>query len=156
MSSRVVIDAEVDIVSQIHQEQPSEAAADAKVMGEKLETRELIVSSKVLSLASPVFRVMIGGRFKESVKLAEKKACSETYDLPLPEDDAEATTILCKASHFSTNDVPEKPTTVCLERLAYLCNKYQCISAMKYCSVLWLRNWMLVCDNEGPSIDDLC
>lgn len=156
MSSRVVIDPDGDIVLQLHQEQPSEGAADGKTVGKKLETWELIVSSKVLSLASPVFRVMIGGRFKESVELAEKKTSSETYNLPLPEDDADATIILCRILHFSINDVPEKPTTVCLERLAYLCDKYQCISAMKYCGGLWLRNWLLVFDNEDPSIDDLC
>jgi hypothetical protein len=156
MSSRVVIDPDGDIVLQLHQEQPSEGAADDKTVGKKPETRELIVSSKVLSLASPVFRVMIGGKFKESVELAEKKASSETCDLPLPEDDAEATIIFCRILHFNVNGVPEKPTTVLLEKLAYLCDKYQCISAMKYCGGLWLRNWLLVCDNEDPSIDDLC
>jgi hypothetical protein len=156
MLPRVIIDPEGDIVLQLHEKQLSEAAADGKTEGEKLETRELIVSSKVLSLASPVFRVMIGGKFKEGVELAEKTASSETYDLPLPEDDAEATIVLCKILHFNIKDVPEKPTTVCLEKLAYLCDKYQCINAMKYCGGLWLRNWLLVCDKEDPSIDDLC
>ncbi|KAH8663685.1 hypothetical protein BGZ60DRAFT_411902 [Tricladium varicosporioides] len=156
MSPRVVIDSEGDIVLQLHQDQPNEAAADGKTVGEKLETRELIVSSKVLSLASPVFRVMISGKFKEGVELAEKTASLETYDLPLPEDDADATIVLCRVLHFSIKDVPEKPTTVCLEKLAYLCDKYQCINAMKYCGGLWLRNWLLVCENEDLSIDDLC
>lgn len=125
-------------------------------MGEKLEAREPRVSSEVLSLASPVFRVMIGGKFKEGVELAEKTASSETYGLSLPEDDAEATTLICKILHFNIEGIPKKPNTLYLERLAYLCDKYQCINAVKNCGNLRLRNWLLVYENEDPSIEDLC
>jgi hypothetical protein len=156
MSSRVVIDPDGDILLQLHQEQPSEDTPQGETVDKKLEVQELTVSSKVLSLASPVFKVMISGRFKESIELAEKKASSKSYALPLPENDAEATIILCRILHFSVNDVPKKPTTVCLEKLAFLCDKYQCLGAMKYCGSLWLRDWLLVYDNEDPSIDDLC
>lgn len=81
------------------------------------------MSSKVLSLASPVFKAMISGKFKESIELAKKEASSKAYAFSLPEDDAEATIIFCRVLHFNLVEVPEKPTTVCLEKLAFLCDK---------------------------------
>jgi hypothetical protein len=158
MSSTVVIDSDGDISLQLLQEQLGEEAEapDEKTVDKKPETRELIVSSKVLSLASPVFKAMLSGRFKEGIDLAEGIASTKPYTLNLPDDDAEATIILCKILHFNINNVPEKPTPVCLEKLAFLCDKYQCISAMKYCGSVWLRDWLLVYDSKVPSIDDLC
>lgn len=156
MSSTVVIDPDGDVQLQLHQERLSEDAPDEKTVDKKPETRELTVSSKVLSLVSPVFKAMLSGKFKEGIELAEKKASSNSHTLNLPDDDAEATIILCRILHFNINDIPEKPTPVCLEKLAFLCDKYQCISAMKYCGGLWLRDWLLVYDSEVPSIDDLC
>jgi hypothetical protein len=156
MSSRVIIDPDGDILLQLHQEQPCEDNLDEKMRDIKLEAQELTVSSKVLSLASPVFKAMISGKFKESIELAEAKASSKPYALPLPETDAEAIIILCRILHYSLYNIPEKLTTVCLEKLAFLCDKYQCTSAMKYCGGLWLRDWLLVYEKEDPSIDDLC
>jgi hypothetical protein len=128
MPSTVVIDPDRDILLQLHQEQSSDDTLNEKTVDKSLDAPELTVSSKVLSLASPVFKAMIGGRFKESIELAEEKASSKAYALALPEDDTEATIILCRILHFNFYEVPEKPTTVCLEKLAYLCT-----NAMKYC-----------------------
>jgi hypothetical protein len=156
MSSTVVIDPDGDILLHLLQEQLTDDASDGKTVGKKPESRELIVSSKVLSLASPVFKAMLSSRFKEGIELAEEKASSKPYTLNLPDDNAEATTILCRILHFNMNDVPEKPTPVCLEDLAFLCDKYRCINAMKYCGSIWLRDWLVVYDSKDPSIDDLC
>ena len=76
--------------------------------------------------------------------------------MTLPENDVEATVILCRILHFSTDEVPAKPSTICLEKLAFLCDKYQCNSAMKYCGGLWLRDWLLFYEKQDPPIDDLC
>ena len=70
MPSRVVIDPEGDILLQLQQEQSSEDSPDGKSVDKKLEIQELTVSSKVISLASPVFKAMISGGFRESVELA--------------------------------------------------------------------------------------
>ncbi len=156
MPSRVVVDPDGDILLQLYRQPPNDNIPDEKTLGKRLDSEDLTVSSKVLCLASPVFKAMISGKFKESIELAEKRASSTPYALALPEDDAEATVLLCRTLHFSLCDVPEKPTSVCLEKLAYVCDKYQCASAMKYCGALWLRNWLLVYDKEEPSIDDLC
>lgn len=79
-------------------------------MGKQLEVRVLIVFSKVLYLASPVFKVMIRSMFKCSIELAEKEESLETYGLPLPEYDAGTTIIPCRILYFNVNDIPEKPT----------------------------------------------
>ncbi len=155
MSSRVVIDPEGDILLQFHQEQFGEDASDGKTEEKKLNTLELPVSSKVLSLASPVFKAMLDGRFKEGIELAKNKASSQPYTLTLP-DDGEAATILARVLHFDLTGVPEKPSPASIEKLAFLCDKYQCVNAMKYCSSFWLRNWLLAYDDEEPTIDDLC
>jgi hypothetical protein len=51
----------------------------------------LLVFSKVLSLASPVFAVMLSPRFKGGIGLRLGNSC----EIPLPEDDLEAMTLLC-------------------------------------------------------------
>jgi len=158
MSSTIAIDPDGDISLQLLQQQLCDETdtPDQKTVDEKPEMREFTVSSKVLSLASPVFKAMLSGRFKEGIDLARGIASTKSYALNLPDDDAEATIILCRILHFNINDVPEKPTPVCLEKLAFLCDKYQCISAMKYCGSVWLRDWLLASDSEVLCIDDLC
>jgi hypothetical protein len=155
MSSRVVIDPDGDMLLRFHQEPPGEKTSNEKIEEKKLETLELMVSSKVLSLVSPMFKAMLNGRFKESIELAENKASSQPYTLTLP-DDREAATILVRILHFNLAGIPEKPSPACMEQLAFLCDKYQCVNAMKYCGGLWLRDWLLLYDGEEPTIDDLC
>lgn len=156
MLSRVEIDPDGDIVLRLPQDQSPEGATDENTADKIKEIRELAVSSKVLCLASPVFKAMISGKFKESIELAAKRTSLQLYDILLPEDDADATTILCRVLHFKLDEIPDKPTTVCLENLAYLSDKYRCINALKYCGSLWLRDWLRVYDTKKHSIDDLC
>jgi hypothetical protein len=143
MSSRAVIDSDGDIVLQLCQEQlVGEEAREGRTDGSKPGTCEFVVSSKVLSLASPVFRAILNGKFKESVDFGEKKAASEQYTLRLEGDDYEATALFCRVTHFKANDITDRPTTACLEKLAYLCDKYQCVGAVKYCGGIWVRDWI--------------
>ncbi|KAK5734408.1 hypothetical protein LTR17_008906 [Elasticomyces elasticus] len=62
--------------------------------GSEGETR-LRVSSAALSLGSPVFKAMLSVRFREGHELA----LNSRIDVPLPEDDGEAMTILCNVLH---------------------------------------------------------
>ncbi len=59
----------------------------------RLNGYDLLVSSKVLSLASPVFEAMFKPHFKEGVELHSQ--LGESLIIPLPEDDLEATTLFC-------------------------------------------------------------
>jgi hypothetical protein len=180
MSSRIVIDPLGDILLQIPScpapptpiplPLPAEASdsvekdddnssVSAKSQAADVKsTRELLVSSKVLSVASPVFKAMLNGRFLEGIELSKAKTSAEPYlaQLPLPEDDAEAMTLLCKLLHFDIDDIPERPNPQSLENLAFACDKYGCISPLRYSGGTWIRNWLLHYENTEPIIDDVC
>ena len=96
----------------------------------------LLVSSKVLTLASPVFEAMFNSRFKEGLS---HYPTSGKPPIPLPDDNAEAVTILCNAIHYRTNEVPNKLASACLENLAIICDKYDCTSALAPWSAMWLQ-----------------
>ncbi|KAK1843432.1 hypothetical protein CCHR01_13927 [Colletotrichum chrysophilum] len=131
----------------------ADADAEAEDEDETLQNDELRVSSKVLQLNSPVFKAMLGGKFKEGTELAERTG-PEPYDLELPDDDVEAMSILCQILHNVY--VPEIPKPMSLEKLAYICDKYECINALKYCGIVWIRDWLHQFDDEVPPMSDFC
>ena len=98
--------------------------------------KRLLVSSKVLTLASPVFAAMFSSGFKESLS---NQATSGKPPIPLPDDNAEAFTILCNAIHYRTDEVPRTVALACLENLAIICDKYNCTSALTPWNAMWLQ-----------------
>lgn len=103
---------------------------------DKLTTR-LLVSSKALSLASPVFAVMFSPRFKEGSNL--NSSCPS--EVPLPEDDPEAMTLLCNCLHFRHDHIPRNVEFSLLKALAILCDKYDAAKAISVWIILWLQKW---------------
>lgn len=97
-------------------------------------TLHLIVSSKVLPVASPVFKAMFMGPFMEGIELSQRNSQSSgsPYPLDLSEDDPEAMLILCGTLHQNLDHVPKRPSARCLEAVAFLVNKYQCPHALRY------------------------
>ena len=96
----------------------------------------LLVSSKVLTLVSDVFAKMLSSRFKEGLRT---HATSEKPLIPLSEDDAEAFIILCKVIHHHMDEVPRTLTPTCLEKIAIICDKYNCTRALAHSSMTWLQ-----------------
>ncbi len=88
----------------------------------RINEDDLLVSSKVLSLVSPVFEAMLKPQFKEGVE--HHLQLGEPTIIPLPEDDLEATTLFCQIAHHRSRDLPRTPSPLCLENLAIFCNKY--------------------------------
>lgn len=83
------------------------------------------VSSKVLSLASPVFAVMLGPNFAEGQFLLTRTSPTDNVPLiPLPDDDSKAMIWFCRALHHKL-DVNKEDVDfdMCL-KLATLCDKY--------------------------------
>ncbi|KAF9880238.1 hypothetical protein CkaCkLH20_02192 [Colletotrichum karsti] len=163
MSNRHEIDPEGDLILTLSRVRL--AADDPSAEGEEheeidedetLHNDELRVSSKVLQLNSPVFKAMLSGKFKEATELAEKKGTADDspYDLDLPDDDVEAMSTLCRILHNVY--VPESPRPVALERLAFVCDKYECVGALKYCAIVWIRDWLAQFDDEVPPMSDFC
>jgi hypothetical protein len=102
------------------------AKADPKV--------HLLVSSKVLSLASPVFAAMFKHGFQEGRNLSS----GSLEPIPLPDDNAEAITLLFNVLHFRSRDVPWSPSLITLAHLAVVCDKYDCVAAVASWSTVWL------------------
>lgn len=100
-------------------------------------TVRLLVSSKVLSLASSVFAAMFSPRFKEGSSLDPD--CP--FEVPLPEDDPEAMTLLCNCLHFRTDHIPRNLEFSLLKALAILCDKYNVAKAIAAWNILWLQEW---------------
>ena len=96
----------------------------------------LLVSSKVLTLASPVFAAMFKSRFKEGLNNHSKSA---KPPIPLLDDNAEAVIVLCNAIHLRTSEMPKKLAVACLKDLAVVCDKYDCTSALTPWSAMWLQ-----------------
>ena len=97
------------------------------------------VSSKVLSLASPVFAAMLSPRFAEGQALLTSTS-PDTPSTSLPDDNSEAMIWLCKALHFRkdlTVDIEFSP----LRELAILCDKYDLVGALNPWSHAWFRQW---------------
>ena len=104
----------------------------------------LRVSSKALTLASPVFAAMFSPRFSEGQPLSSS---TEVRSVPLPEDDPEAMTQICYAIHFYAT-VPRTISMSLLEDIASLCDKYDLTVALAAWSELWLRDFVIKAEKE--------
>ncbi|KAK0642145.1 hypothetical protein B0T16DRAFT_462149 [Cercophora newfieldiana] len=119
--------------------------------------REFLVSSKILTLASPVFAKMFGPHFQEGIALRSSQGSSTVR---LEEDNPDAMGILLAALHFQTEAIPgETPGWDWLANLAVLSDKYDCNRALRPWIELWIRDaivwlekipdWKLDCDELG-------
>ncbi|KAK5162773.1 uncharacterized protein LTR77_011204 [Saxophila tyrrhenica] len=94
------------------------------------------VSSKVLSLASPVFAALLGPKFREGNELAQSS--DEPLEIPLPDDDATGLAILFGVLHYTTDhDTVTLPELAATSRLV---DKYQCQNAFRHVSGHWLED----------------
>lgn len=107
------------------------------VVGFSEPMTHLLVSSKALSLSSPVFAALFSPHFKEGSSLSSE----HPTEIPLPEDDPEAMTLLCNCLHFRTDQVPRDIEFPLLKCLAILCDKYDVAKAILPWSILWLQKW---------------
>ena len=98
--------------------------------------RNLLVSSSALSLGSPVFAAMLNSTFKEATVPAD----GSPRTLQFPEDNPRAVTTLCNVLHHQSQFVRVEKFKD-LNKLAILCDKYDCARALKPWSTLWLQRW---------------
>ena len=107
--------------------------------------KELIrTSSKVLSLASPVFARMLGTHFAEGQSLLEKGSLGNSAVSPtevtLPDDDPEAMILFCDTIHYKQHATPVIAFPL-LAKMASLSDKYDCSVALSSVSDIWLSNF---------------
>ena len=83
------------------------------------DTQDFIVSSKAMCLASPVWRAMLDPQGPWA------KQASDTYKLPLPDDDPNALLIILRIAHLQFSELPDVLVVYeDLLQLAVLCDKY--------------------------------
>ena len=109
------------------------------LVGDTMAKARLLVSSKVLRLASSVFAAMLGPHFLEGDSLVSGRGC----EIELPEDDPDAMTLICNCIHFRGNAVPSKVAFTTLKAFAILSDRYDFTKALSSWSALWLRRWEL-------------
>lgn len=102
----------------------------------QIGTREFLVSSKILILASSVFKAMLKSRFREGIP----RSAQDPLYLPLPDDDPEALNLIVKILHFLANAEDESPTVDQLFTLASLCDKYDLMAVMRCYLLRWLQS----------------
>ncbi|KAE8446546.1 hypothetical protein EG329_011878 [Mollisiaceae sp. DMI_Dod_QoI] len=96
-------------------------------------SRKFLASSRVLSLASPVFSRMFSPRFKEGLQLQDE----DSPYISLEEDDPKAMELILRILHYQSVDIsaPVNPKT--LAALAIHCDKYDCSRAL----ISWIVQW---------------
>ena len=112
------------------------------ILGDSGDQTRVRVSSKVLSLASPVLAAMFSSKYSEGYNLAEKGYLEVT----LREDNPQAMIFLSKALHFQ--QTLSQVSLPLLEELAILCDKYDASLALGPLSKIWLSSDIGSVDSE--------
>ncbi|PQE15496.1 BTB POZ domain-containing protein [Rutstroemia sp. NJR-2017a WRK4] len=108
----------------------------AEPISQTIYKTHLMVSSKHMSLASPVFKAMLQGGFREGEELRGMKKIS----LPLPDDDTEAMKILIHWVHCKLNSVPVKVNLELFTNIAILVDKYRMHEVLKIMTPIWTKH----------------
>ncbi|KAK5658128.1 hypothetical protein OQA88_2684 [Cercophora sp. LCS_1] len=121
---------------------PAATPGNDVAMASNLNPTEIIVSSTVLCLVSPVFKAMLTGPFHEARALATSQSTSQLYDLVLPEDNAPTMTILLQVLHHRYDGLPTGLSPADLEKLAFAIDKYDCAQPFRHIGAIWVARWL--------------
>ena len=86
-----------------------------------------------------VFKVMLSRRFSEGSKLAAASAVVGTtaVEIPLPDDDPKAMSLLCLILHFRYDDIPAILALDEVLNVTILADKYACTKAIGPVVRIW-------------------
>lgn len=110
---------------------------DVILLVEGQSTGQFLVSSKILSIASPVFAKLFGSNFHEGMQMAK----SSRPTIPLREDDPVAMRTILRILHHQE---PEQVEPMNAERLAIFaihCDKYDCVKALRPWILIWFNDF---------------
>ncbi|KAK7927593.1 hypothetical protein PG985_004591 [Apiospora marii] len=105
------------------------------VVGEKKHAR-LRVNSQYLCCASKVFRVMFGPNWSEGQGLSKESP----KEVPLIEDDPDATFAICCVIHHRNDLVPAEISPRQVLQIAITADKYDLSVALTFARAQWLQN----------------
>ncbi|KAI9649693.1 hypothetical protein NHQ30_002274 [Ciborinia camelliae] len=123
-------------VSILGEEKSIETQSFESTNPNQLYESRILVSSKHMSLASPVFKAMLQGGFHEAIEL---KKTGKT-EIPLPDDDSTAMVILIDIIHGRFKSVPKTLNLATLTQMAILVDKYQCHESTELLRAVWATN----------------
>lgn len=103
----------------------------------KTNSNEMLVSSKLLALASPVFKAMFNSKFREGSTI---RSVQKPLELPLPDDNPDALTVLFHTLHFSSKRTFHSLGADLQLHVAQSADKYQCTTSISGESGRWLRS----------------
>lgn len=103
------------------------------------DSKEMLVSSQVLSMVSPVFERMFEPGFSEGDK---KRSKDDPLRLPLDDDSSEALALLFHILHLSPRQRYNEPGVDLLLRLVQLADKYGCLDSIQDPIERWLYPWI--------------
>jgi hypothetical protein len=95
----------------------------------------MLVSSRHMMLASPVFRAMLDGNFKEGCDLTS----NGKVQVPLPNDDPTALAIVLDIIHGHNRRVPREVDLELLTEISILADKYQMVEAVEFFAESWIE-----------------
>lgn len=120
-------------------EQPAvEAPAAEEEICEPLDENcfYIQVSAKHLIFASPVFKGILTGGWKESISYLQKGSVEITAD----SWDIEAFLVVLHAIHGKYKDIPRKLTLEMLAKVAVITDYYECKESLYIITDIWLNN----------------
>jgi len=98
--------------------------------------------SRILSLASPVFRAMFSSRYYEGLALAPAVGVVE---ISLPDDSPRAMAIIFHILHFQNPEVGKEIENEVLYEVALMAEKYELIGALGH----WRETWLQTTARDG-------
>jgi hypothetical protein len=108
-----------------------------------------LVSSKAVSLASPVFRAMFTSMFKEGLALRAPSSPGGRATIKLPSDSADAFRIFSYYAHHNLEALPNTISPDSLLELAIFIDKYGCAALMMHTCETWSKQCLKGVSEEG-------
>ncbi|KAE8136573.1 hypothetical protein BDV38DRAFT_249286 [Aspergillus pseudotamarii] len=99
-------------------------------------TAQFLVSSKILSMASPMFAKLFDSNFSEGIQVAS----SSCPTISLHEDDTAAMRTILRILHYQDPTQDNPITAEAFAVLAIQCNKYDCIRAICPWTFKWFSD----------------
>lgn len=106
------------------------------VGGNSMSPRQFLVSSKILSIASPVFAKLFGPHFLEGSQMAKHGSVT----IHLDEDDAKGMGIVLGILHHQETPEIEELSAKEIATVAICCDKYDCARVIRPWIAPWIAN----------------
>ncbi|KAL2222526.1 hypothetical protein M432DRAFT_6682 [Thermoascus aurantiacus ATCC 26904] len=116
--------------------------------GEEVIVR-LRVSSKILSIASPVFQAMFSPHFREGSELRSRQDPSSTVEVPLPEDEFLGMWYLCHVLHHRDPWQDREVGYAAIESMARMSHKYDCTHVLQHSCEVLMRPFLPKAGSRG-------